>query len=51
MDRYKIVKNDKTSTNERLKDAEKILFSIRSDSNPSYLVKLVEEYKKNGRKK
>lgn len=45
MDRYEIVKNDKSSTNARLKDAEKILNKIQPDSNPTYLVKLVEEYK------
>jgi|TARA_Y100000031_G_scaffold86525_1_gene95197 hypothetical protein len=30
----------------RLDAAEKILFSIKENSNPEYLVKLIEEYKK-----
>ena len=34
----------------RYKDAEKILDSIQSDSNPTYLLKLVEEYKEKHRK-
>ena len=29
----------------RLKDAEKILNKIQPNSNPAYLVKLIEEYK------
>ena len=45
MHKHRIIVDNYKKTKKRLNDAKKILFSIRSDSNPSYLVKLIEEYK------